>query len=81
MFQDDLFPDCESGEPALSADEWLSGKDAEAKRMSMAPGFVQKKSVVEFNPDKTEEKVLSEKEVKECFFSFSFASKLLLSVA
>jgi len=66
IFQDDIFPDCPSGEPALSADEWLSGKDAEPKLTSLAPGFVQKKSAVEFNPEKVEApKELSEKEVRE----------------
>lgn len=34
--------------------------------MSMAPGFVQKKVVVEFNPEKVEEKKqLSEKELRD----------------
>jgi len=66
IFQDDIFPDCFSGEPTLTADEWLSGKDGEPKTMSMAPGFVQKKVVVEFNPDKVEEKKeLSEKELRD----------------
>jgi WD40 repeat protein len=66
IFQDDIFPDCFSGEPALTADEWLSGKNAEPKTMSLAPGFVQKKTVVEFNPDKqTAPKELSEKELRE----------------
>eukprot|EP01118_Nematostelium_gracile_P000963 TRINITY_DN1095_c0_g3_i1.p1 TRINITY_DN1095_c0_g3~~TRINITY_DN1095_c0_g3_i1.p1 ORF type:complete len:452 (+),score=137.39 TRINITY_DN1095_c0_g3_i1:93-1448(+) len=66
MFQDDIFPDCYAGEPALSADEWLSGKDAEPKTMSLAGGFVAKKPTVEFNPEKqTAPKELSEKELKE----------------
>jgi len=65
MFQDDIFPDTFAGEPALTAQEWLSGKDAEPKKMSLAPGFVQKKSVQEFNPIKVEEKVLSEKELRD----------------
>lgn len=66
VFQDDIFPDCFAGEPALTAEEWLSGKDAEPKTMSLAPGFVQKKTVMEFNPDKqAAPKELSEKELKE----------------
>jgi hypothetical protein len=66
VFQDDIFPDCFAGEPALTSDEWLSGKDAEPKTMSLAPGFVQKKTVVEFNPDKqSAPKELSEKELRE----------------
>lgn len=27
MFQDDIFPPCPSGEPALTAEEWASGVD------------------------------------------------------
>jgi len=66
LFQDDLFPDCPSGEPALAADEWLSGKNAEPKLRSMSPGFVQKKVVQDFNPvQKQEEKPMSEKELKD----------------
>jgi len=65
MFQDDIFPDCASGEPALTAQQWLSGENSNPKTMSLAPGFVQKKVTTEFNPDKVEEKPLSEKELKE----------------
>eukprot|EP01119_Soliformovum_irregulare_P019081 TRINITY_DN597_c0_g1_i1.p1 TRINITY_DN597_c0_g1~~TRINITY_DN597_c0_g1_i1.p1 ORF type:complete len:461 (-),score=136.66 TRINITY_DN597_c0_g1_i1:87-1424(-) len=65
VFADDIYPDTASGEPALTSEEWLSGKDAEPKLRSLAPGFVQKKTVVEFNPEKVEApKELSEKELK-----------------
>jgi len=64
IFQDDIFPDTFSGEPALTADEWLGGQDAEPKTMSLAGGFV-KKAPVAFNPDKQDApKELSEKEVR-----------------
>jgi len=66
MFQDDIFPDCFSGEPALTGDEWLSGKNAEPKTMSLAPGFVQKKQSMDFNPEKqSAPKELSEKELRD----------------
>eukprot|EP01135_Chromosphaera_perkinsii_P009382 Nk52_evm58s1737 gene=Nk52_evmTU58s1737 len=39
MFQEDIFPDCASYEPALTAEEWLSGKSAEPKLMSLKDGF------------------------------------------
>jgi len=66
VFQDDIFPDCFSGEPALSAEEWLSGKIAEPKTRSLAPGFVQKKQSAEFNPEKVAApKSLSELEMRE----------------
>jgi len=65
IFQDDIFPDTASGEPALTADEWVSGKDSDPKLRSLAPGFVQKKVAVEFNPEKVEApKELSDKEMK-----------------
>ena len=28
LFQDDLYPDTASDEPAIDADEWIAGKDA-----------------------------------------------------
>lgn len=42
IFQDDLFPDCPSEEPAMTASEWASGSTAAPKTRSMAPGFVAK---------------------------------------
>jgi len=56
LFQDDLFPDCASGDPALSADEWFGGKTAAPKTRSLKPGFVQKekKDTPAFNPVKQE---------------------------
>jgi len=66
IFQDDIFPDCYAGEPALTAAEWLGGSDAAPKTRSMAPGFVQKKQTSETKFDKVvEQKPLSEKELKE----------------
>ena len=38
LFQPDLFPDTQSDEPSLTADEWLEGKNAEPKRKSLDPG-------------------------------------------
>jgi len=38
VFQEDIFPDTYAGVPSLSADEWIAGKDADAKRVSMRPG-------------------------------------------
>jgi len=66
IFQDDIFPDCFAGVPALTAEEWTKGKNANAVIRSMAPGFVAKKNTMEFNPEKApEEKPLSEKELKD----------------
>lgn len=35
MFQSDIYPDCPSSEPALTADEWFGGKDAAPKVISL----------------------------------------------
>ncbi|XP_030089493.1 coronin-6 isoform X3 [Serinus canaria] len=40
LFQDDLYPDTPGPEPALEADEWLSGKDAEPILISLRDGYV-----------------------------------------
>lgn len=37
-FQKDLFPDCYAGVPAITADEWVAGKNGTAPRRSMKPG-------------------------------------------
>lgn len=51
QFQDDLFPDTASNVPALTADEWKSGKNAEPKTMSLAPGAERASAApVAFNP-------------------------------
>ncbi len=67
-FQDDIFPDCVSEEPAMSADQWKGGAVAEAKRRSMAPGFVQgKKPATSFAPQvvKEDDGPKNEKELRE----------------
>lgn len=65
VFQDDIYPDCFAGEPALTADEWLGGSDAEPKKVNLASGFVRKPNANSFNPEKQEApKELSEKEVR-----------------
>ena len=38
LFQDDLFPDTQGDEPSLTAEEWLEGKDADPKLISLNPG-------------------------------------------
>ncbi|XP_044286559.1 coronin-6 isoform X4 [Varanus komodoensis] len=44
LFQDDLYPDTPGPEPALEADEWLSGKDAEPTLISLRDGYVPVKN-------------------------------------
>jgi WD40 repeat protein len=65
IFQPDLFPDCFSGEPALTAEQWIAGENAEPKTASLEGGFVKKESAA-FNPTPVqEEKAMSEKELKD----------------
>lgn len=66
QFQDDIYPDTASGEPSLTADEWLSGKNADYKTCQLAPGFVQKVKPPEFKPQAVEEEgPKTEKELRE----------------
>uniref|UniRef100_A0A8D0GH25 Coronin n=1 Tax=Sphenodon punctatus TaxID=8508 RepID=A0A8D0GH25_SPHPU len=44
LFQDDLYPDTPGPEPALEADEWLLGKDAEPILVSLRDGYVPVKN-------------------------------------
>nr|XP_056720879.1 coronin-6 isoform X1 [Euleptes europaea] len=44
LFQDDLYPDTPGPEPALEADEWMSGKDAEPILISLRDGYVPVKN-------------------------------------
>ncbi|XP_049717146.1 coronin-6 isoform X2 [Loxodonta africana] len=43
LFQDDLYPDTPGPEPALEADEWMSGQDAEPVLISLRDGYVPPK--------------------------------------
>ncbi|XP_078230055.1 coronin-6 isoform X13 [Callithrix jacchus] len=43
LFQDDLYPDTPGPEPALEADEWLAGQDAEPVLISLRDGYVPPK--------------------------------------
>jgi len=64
IFQDDIYPDCYAGEPALSCVDWSKGSNSDPKTRSLAPGFVPGKKVVqEFKPEKSEVKALTEREL------------------
>ncbi len=41
-FQEDIFPDTASGEPAHTSEEWLSGSDLPPKTMSLNPAVASK---------------------------------------
>jgi len=68
MFQEDLFPDTPGFTPALTADDWFNGQDANPVLVSLAPGFVSKPAAAEFNPVKSEaaeEGPKNERELRE----------------
>lgn len=69
LYQDDLYPNCFSGTPAESADEWKSGKDvAPVCNFSLAPGFVAPVRPADFKPvvkEAKEEKPKTEKELRD----------------
>lgn len=43
LFQEDIYPPCASDDPALTAADWLNGKDAVPKTMSLKEVFEQQK--------------------------------------
>ncbi|XP_066492674.1 coronin-6 [Tiliqua scincoides] len=57
LFQDDLYPDTPGPEPALEAEEWLSGKDAEPILISLRDGYV---------PVKNRELKVTKKNILDC---------------
>ncbi|KAI7850850.1 hypothetical protein BDC45DRAFT_517296 [Circinella umbellata] len=48
-FQSDIFPPAIGDEPALTAEEWFSGKNADPKKIDLSQGF-QAKEKQEFTP-------------------------------
>lgn len=42
LFQEDIFPDCRSDEPAITADQWFSGESSKPKTKSLRGGFQKK---------------------------------------
>ncbi|KAI8148473.1 hypothetical protein BJV82DRAFT_592242 [Fennellomyces sp. T-0311] len=48
-FQSDIFPPCVGDEPALTADEWFSGKNADPKKIDLSEGY-EVKEKQEFTP-------------------------------
>jgi len=66
IFADDLYPPTYAGEPSLSSGEWISGKNAERKLVSLSPGFVAtKKTETSFKTVVVETKQLSQAELQK----------------
>ncbi|KAF9365841.1 Coronin-like protein crn1 [Mortierella sp. NVP85] len=67
-FQSDIFPDCASDEPALTADAWFNGETANPKLMSLEKGYtptVKKEFVASVAAQVAEEVVVLPKNDKE----------------
>jgi len=64
LFQDDLYPECISGEATLTASEWLGGREGTPKTTSLRDGFVAKPAA-EFKPVVHEVKETGPKNEKE----------------
>jgi len=66
IFQDDIYPDTFSGESSLSSADWVSGKNAKPKTISLKGGFVVKEKAPEVNfVQKVEDAPMSETEMKK----------------
>jgi len=44
LFQEDIFPDCRSDEPALTADQYFAGENAKPKVKSLQGGFTKREA-------------------------------------
>jgi len=70
LFQDDIFPDCRSDEPAQTKDDWFAGNNVSGpKTKSLQGGFkTSEKAAPEFSKHtETHEKSMSEEEMKKAF--------------
>jgi hypothetical protein len=66
LFQDDLFPATAGEEPALTAQEWIGGKNAPPKLVSLESGYVppKNKAFVVEKVEEVQEKELTPLEMK-----------------
>jgi len=66
LFQEDLFPDCRSDEPALTLDQWLAGENAKPKTKTLQGGFAKREATnVGFNKRVEVEEDVSEVDLKK----------------
>eukprot|EP01123_Difflugia_compressa_P010298 TRINITY_DN3738_c0_g1_i3.p1 TRINITY_DN3738_c0_g1~~TRINITY_DN3738_c0_g1_i3.p1 ORF type:complete len:465 (-),score=108.69 TRINITY_DN3738_c0_g1_i3:152-1489(-) len=66
LFQEDIFPDCRSDEPALTAEQWLAGENSKPKTKSLQGGFVKsEKTAVAFTKADDATDDLSEHDLKK----------------
>ncbi|KAJ0173335.1 hypothetical protein K1T71_011511 [Dendrolimus kikuchii] len=62
LFQEDLYPDTLSDEASLTADEWLSGEDAEPCTMSLKGGYVSGRAATQLHVTKKANALAAAKE-------------------
>jgi coronin-1B/1C/6 len=66
LFQEDIFPDCRSDEPALTADQWFSGESSKPKTKSLKGGFQKKEGgAVTFQKKDDQEAQLGDADLKK----------------
>jgi coronin-1B/1C/6 len=66
LFQEDIFPDCRSDEPPLTADQWFAGESAKPKTKSLQGGFQKKEqSSVGFQKKDDSEPQANESDLKK----------------
>lgn len=70
LFQDDLFPDTASGtgEPSMTCDEYMAGKNTPPKTVNLEAGFVQKETApVEFVKQEVDDGPKGEVELRKAW--------------
>jgi len=67
LFQEDLFPDCRSDEPVLTADQYFAGENAKPKTKSLQGGFQksQTSSGASFSKKEDKEEQVSDSDLKK----------------
>jgi len=66
LFQEDIFPDCRSDEPALTAEQWFAGENAKPKTKSLQGGYAKREaSATTFTKREDGDDNLSEADLKK----------------
>jgi len=66
LFQEDIFPDCRSDEPAITAEQWFAGESSKPKTKSLRGGFQKKEQgAVSFQKKDDTEVHASDAELKK----------------
>ena len=79
MFQDDIFPPTFAGKPAITADDWISGKDSDPLLTSFTPNGLSELSAKESQVVSYDSLLLSS--ARKLFISLSLSLSLFLSLS